>query len=154
MEKSGKTGRKVLWLLFILFLALFVASCASSAEKLEKKGLESLKSSVEAFNAAFKWEEYTTAADFLPHEKKAEFWKEVDQFKGKLRITDIEVRDVEVATKGTSGVAILHFQYWRPEAPVLKEATITQRWYYTDKDKLWRVSDSGFEAISGTNVRF
>jgi hypothetical protein len=154
MKKPAKTSRKILWLPLILSLALTVASCASSGERQEKKELESLRNSVDTFNGAFRWEEYTQAADYVPRDKKEGFWKEVDKFKGKVRISDYEVREVTLASRGASGIAILRFQYWRAEAPILRDVTFTQKWYYNEKDKLWRVSESGFGAITGTQASF
>ena len=86
--------------------------------------------------------------------KKEQFWAEADRFKGKIRISDYEVRQVDSKGKGGLATAILHLQYWRPESPILQSVTFTQKWYYTEKDKLWRVSDTGFEAITRGRAEF
>jgi hypothetical protein len=86
-------------------------------------------------------------------DKKEQFWAQVDKFKGKIRLTDFEFRDLELKDK-CSATAILHFQYWRPESPTLQTVTITQKWYFTEKDKLWKVSDTGFGTITGTRAGF
>jgi hypothetical protein len=49
-------------------------------------------------------------------------------------------------------LSILHWefepcQYWRPESMIIKTVSFTQKWQYSEKDKTWRVSDSGFEAF-------
>jgi hypothetical protein len=151
MEKTGKPGPMILTLPLVLFFALIVASCASTGEGQEKKEERLLRASVEAFNGAFRWEEYAQASVFVPPDKREAFWAEVDKFKGKIRITDYELRDVELKDKGVWAIAILRFQYWRLESPILKSVSFTQRWYFTEKDKLWRVSDSGFGAITEKN---
>ncbi len=153
MKQAGKTGSKTLWLPLIVFLALIVASCASTGGQ-EKKLEESLKSSVDAFNADFKWEDYSAADAFVPSDKKEAFWAEVDKFKGKIRLTEYELREVTLKDRSGSATALLHFQYWRPEAPTLESVTFTQKWYYIEKDKLWKVSDSGFGAITKTRAGF
>ena len=63
MAQTGKSTARKLWIPFILFVALVPASCASTGGD-DKKMLDSLKASVEAFNNAVRWEEYTTAAGF------------------------------------------------------------------------------------------
>jgi hypothetical protein len=153
MKQTGKTDSKKLRVSLILFLALIVASCASTGRQ-EKKLEELLKLSVDAFNGAFRWEDYVQAAAFVPKDKEERFWAEVDKFKGKIRITDYEVREVEFKDERSSGTAILHFQYWRPASPTLESVTFTQKWYYSEKDKLWKVSDSGFGAITKTRAGF
>jgi hypothetical protein len=154
MEQAGKTCSKKLSLPLILFLALTVASCASTGGSHDKKLEELLKASVETFNSAFKWEEYSDAAVFVPSAKKEAFWAEVDKFKGKIRLTEYELREVEVKQMSGTATAILRFQYWRLEEPTLVNVTLTQKWHYIEKDKLWKVSESGFGAITKTPARF
>ena len=153
MTQSAKTGPRRLRLPFILFLALIVASCASTGGQ-DKKLEDSLKLSVDAFNTAFRYEEYTEAAAFVPADKREHFWAEADRFKGKIRITDFNLREVEHKDKSTSANPILYFQFWRLESPILQTVTFTQKWYFDQKDKRWKVSDSGFGAITKTRAGF
>ncbi len=133
-------------LTLMLLIALIGASCASTGEK----GESLLRQSVETFNDSFRLEDYEGASTFIAHNKKGEFWAEVDRFKGKIRLSDYELREVHFSKgKGESALAILHFQYWRPESPVLKSVIVTQRWYYSEKEKIWRLGDSGFGVIVG-----
>ncbi len=156
MTQTGKPGPRKLWRPFVLFLALIVASCAStgSQEKQNKKLEDSLKTSVDAFNSAFRWEDYTGAATLVPKDQKEQFWADVDKFKGKIRIVDFTLREVELKDKNTSANAILYFQFWRLESPTLQTVTFTQTWRYTEKNKQWKVSDSGFGAITKTRAGF
>ncbi len=153
MTQTAKTGPARLGLLFVLFLVLIAASCASTGGHDKKLG-ESLKLSVDAFNDAFRFEEYTEAAAFVPADKKERFWAEVDGFKGKIRIADFDVREVEHKDKSTSANPILYFQFWRLDSPILQTVTLTQKWYFDQKDKQWKVSDSGFGAITRTRAGF
>ena len=156
MTQMAKTGPKKLRRPFVLFLALVVTSCASTGgQDTHNKKLEaSLKLAVDAFNSAFKWEDYAEAAAFAPKDKKERFWAEVDKFKGKIRIVDFGVREVEITDKGASASAILYFQFWRLESPTLQTITFTQKWRYVEKEKQWKLSDSGFEAITKTGAGF
>jgi hypothetical protein len=162
MTQMAKTGPGKLWLSFILFLALLAASCASTGGGGDEKKLgESLKLSVEAFNSAFRWEEYKEAAAFVPSGKKEQFWAEVDGFKGKIRIVEYTLRDVDLKDKNCSASVIMYFQFWRLEQPTLQTVTFTQKWYFVQKDKQgkagdsgWKVSDSGFGAMLKARARF
>ncbi len=148
MVQTGKVTPRKLWIVFILFLALVPVSCASTGEHNEKKLLEALNASIEAYNTNFRWEDYTAASVFVPADKKEQFWTEVDRFKGKIRIVDYLVREVTQAEKGHRGTAIIYLQYWRVSSPTLVTLTISQKWFFTEKDKSWKVADSGFGAIT------
>ena len=69
----------------------------------------------------------------MPADKKEHFWAEVDKFKGKIRITDYNLREVELKDKSTSANAILYFQFWRLESPTLQTVTFTQKWCFTKR---------------------
>lgn len=148
MKHTERFGSKKLWLPLILSISLIAASCASTGRQ-EKNLEESLKASVELFNSAFRWEDYAQASAFVPAAKKEAFWAEVDRFKGRVRLTEYEVREIDIREQRFYGTAILRFQYWRLESPTLENVTFTQKWYFSEKDKLWKVIESGFEAIPG-----
>ena len=159
MARNGKITPRKVWIIFILFLALVPASCASTGTHDEKKLLELLKASIETYTSAFRWEDYDAAAAFVPADRKEQFWAEVDRFKGKIRLIDFQVREVKRAENGNRATAVVYFQYWRPESPTVQTATFTQKWYFpetgkTAKERLWKVSDSGFSAISSRNAGF
>ena len=106
-----------------------------------------LKDSLKTFNEAFRFEDYTQAYAFVSPEIKENFWSEADRFKGEIRIAEYELRDMQLDEKKNHATAILNFQYWRKESPILKTVSCTQKWQYSQKDKTWRVSDSGFDSI-------
>ena len=117
--------------------------CSASTTEHDKN----LKGSVKAFNEAFRSEDYAQASVFVSPDKKEKFWSEVDRFQGKIRLAEYELRDMQLDEKKSHATAILYFQYWRPESPIIKTVSFTQKWQYSEKDKKWRVSDSGFEAF-------
>ncbi len=153
MTQTAKSRHVRLNHLFVLFLTLIVVSCASTGR--QDKNLDaSLKLSVDAFNGAFRSEDYTEAAAFVPADKRERFWAEVDRFKGKIRITDFNLREVEHKDKGTSANPIMYFQFYRLDSATLQTVTFTQKWYFDQKDKRWKVIDSGFGAITKTKAEF
>ncbi|MGA2401399.1 MAG: hypothetical protein ABSG91_06805 [Syntrophobacteraceae bacterium] len=153
MAQTGKTSPRKLWVPFILLLALVPASCASTGGS-EKKSLESLKASVDAFNSTLRWEDYTSAAAFVPADKKEQFWAYADRFKGKIHIIDYQVREVAHMEKSRSATAIVFFQYWRTDSPTVRTVNISQKWYYDEKDKVWKVYNSGFGVIAKSEAAF
>jgi hypothetical protein len=133
----------------VVILALTLAACASmGGGRDEAKIEEALKASVEAFNGDIKWEDYQGASSFQPADKKGEFWAEMDRFKGKIRIVEYQLREVEFKAKSCSATAILSFQYWRTDAPTIRTVTLNQKWYFIEKERQWKVLDSGFGAIT------
>ncbi|MGO9019741.1 MAG: hypothetical protein ACLQVJ_15475 [Syntrophobacteraceae bacterium] len=164
MGKDEKAGSLILTLFAMLLILLSTVSCAyimagqaatqgalivaTAAASASAEGHDdNLKSSVKAFNEAFRFEDYSQASVFVSPDKKEKFWTEVDRFQGKIRIIDYELRDMQLDEKKNHATVILCIQYWRPESPILKTVSFTQKWQYSEKDKTWRVSDSGFEAF-------
>ena len=155
MAQSGKIAPRKLRIVFILFLTLLPASCASTGGvRDEKKLMEALKASVEAYNSAIRWEDYTEAAAFVPADKKEQFWAETDRFKGKVRIVDFQVREVTPGEKGHKGTAIIYFQYWRLASPTVQTLTISQKWFFIDKEKAWKVAESGFGRLTRARAEY
>ena len=166
MEKDEKASSLILTLFAMLLILLSTVSCSPlflgeaasegaqlvvgtavvcSASTTEHD--KNLKGSVKAFNEAFRFEDYAQASVFVSPDKKEKFWSEVDRFQGKIRLAEYELRDMQLDEKKSHATAILYFQYWRPESPIIKTVSFTQKWQYSEKDKTWRVSDSGFEAF-------
>jgi hypothetical protein len=165
MEKDKKASSLILTLFAMLLILSSTVSCASIlAAQAASQGTgllvvaaassastedhdKNLKGSVEAFNEAFRFEDYVKASVFVNPDKKEKFWSEADRFRGKIRIAEYELRDMQLDEKKNHATAILYLQYWQPESPSLKTVSFTQKWQYSEKDKTWRVSDSGFEAF-------
>lgn len=164
MARDEKARLLDLTLFAVLLLSLSVVSCtpmlvgqaalegtkavasAAYAESTEDAD-KNFKNSVRVFNEAFKFEDYVQASALVSPGKKEEFWSEADRFKGKIRLTEYELREIQFDEKKLHATVILHFQYWRTESPTLKGASLSQKWQYSEKDKTWNVSNSGFEAI-------
>jgi len=99
----------------------------------------------EAFNRSFRWEDYSASSAWVPPGKKELFWKEVDNFKGKIRIIDFQVREIDQIEKSGTATAILHYQYYRPDSPTLETVTFSQKWYFSEKEKAWQLGQSGYQ---------
>ncbi len=155
MSVRKKTVSKIAAALFCLAAMVTAASCGGSFGSFAGgKSEETLKQSVDAFNRAFRWEDYHAASVWVDRAKRERFWAEVDNFKGKIRIIDFQTREIDHQEKATTATAVITFQYWRPDSPTLQKATLTQKWYFSDTEKAWQVSQSGFQAITKAPTGF
>lgn len=145
MPECRKTVYNFCMIAICLLVAAGLVSCGTLGGG--SKGKELLADSVEAFNRSFKWEDYKTASVFIGFGQKEQFWREVDRFKGKIRITDFQIREIDHVENAATGAAILCMQYYSTSAPTLESVTFSQNWYYSEKDKAWLVKDSGFQTI-------
>jgi hypothetical protein len=169
MEKDEKASSLIFALFTILLSLLSAVSCApmlageaasqgaallvvGAAASMSTEGHdENFEGSVKVFNDAFRFEDYAQAIVFVSPDKKEKFWSEADRFKGRIRIAECELRDIQLDEKKNCATAILYFQYWRTESPILETVSFTQKWQYSKKDKTWRVSDSGFDAFPSSS---
>ncbi len=170
MGKDEKAGSLILALFAMFLLLLSAVSCApmlagqaaceganlvvgvAAVSTASTKDLDkNLKSSVIAFNEAFRSEDYTRASVFVSPDKKEKFWSAADRFEGKIRFAEYELRDMQLDEKKNHATVILNFEFWRTESPSVKTVSLTQKWQYSEKDKTWRVSDSGFEAFPSSS---
>ncbi len=154
MTEFKEIASEKLKLGLIIFLSVTLASCASIGGREENKKARLLNESVDAFNSSFRWEDYKEASSFVSPNKKELFWTEVDKFKGKIRLSDYQIREVNYEKGCPSATAIVYFQYWRPDDPTLQTVTFSQTWYYSEKQEMWKVGDSGFGAILKNRVGF
>jgi hypothetical protein len=144
-----KNASKLFKAACLFLIAGLVASCGafSSGSKQEKKK-ESLAVSVEAFNTAFRWEDYKSASVWINPEQKELFWAEVDRFKRKIHLVEFQIRDIDFDEKKPMSTAFVYFQYYRNDAPTLVTVTFPQKWYFSEMEKCWRLSQSGYQAIT------
>jgi len=148
MPERKKTVSAIIATACCMLLALAVVSCSTLGLSGDEKDKEALKASIEAFNQAFRWEDYNSASVFVPSGGKMRFWQEVDLFKGKIKIIDYQIRDIDHIEKSGVATAILHFQYYRPEVSTLQKVSFSQKWLFSEKDKGWILGQSGFEAMT------
>lgn len=149
MAESKKIASILLCLAYAAIAAGLLTSCASMGQT--DKDKKAIDSSVETFNRAFRWEDFDTAALFISPEAKLQFWNEVDKFKGKIHVIDFQIRDLDWQEKRPIATAIVYFQYYRTASPSIQTITFEQKWYYVEKEKVWRLGKSGFDAITARN---
>ena len=164
MEKDDKAFSRNLTLFATLLFPMFMVSCTplligqaavqgtevvavAAASAASEDRNKDLKDSIQAFNNAFKFEDYPRAFLLVSPDKKETFWSEADRMKGQIQLAEYELRDIQFDEKKHRATIILNFQYWRTESPILKSVSLSQEWQYFEKNKTWRVGDSGFEAI-------
>jgi len=109
---------------------------------------------VDAFNQDFRWEDYKAAGAWVPVARKANFWAAVDKFKGKVRIFDYQLREVNLDEKAKAGTATISFQFYRTSSPMLETVTVSQKWYFSEKEKSWKLGKSGFQALIKDELDF
>jgi hypothetical protein len=151
MSERKKTVSKIAAALFCLLAAAMATSCGSMGSH---KDQDTLQQCVEAFNRAFKWEDYNGAAVWVDRGRREQFWREVDNFKKKIKIVDFQIREIQYQEKAPTGTAIISFQYWRPDAPTLQTATISQKWFFSPAEKAWQVGQSGYYEITKSPTGF
>lgn len=146
---TDKNASKLFRTACLFLIAGLVASCGSSySSHQQDKKKEVLAASVEAFNSSFRWEDYKSASVWIDPERKELFWDEVDKFKGKIHLTDFQIRDIAFSEKTPVATAIVYFQYYRTDSPTLVTVNFPQKWFFSEKDKCWRLGQSGYEAIT------
>ncbi len=162
MENDEKASSLSLTLFAMLLCLLSSVSCTpmlgqaaiqganlvlfGAASALTEDQVKDLERSVKAFNAAFRFEDYAKASLFVSPDGVEKFWSEVDSLNG-VRIAEYELRHMQPDEEKNRVTAIVHFQYWRTESPILKTVSIAQKWQYFEKSKSWRLSDSGLAAF-------
>lgn len=163
MGKGKKTGSLVFVFFVMLLLLLSAVSCtpiligeaacggsllvAATTQQTAHPN-KNLKTTVTAFNNDLIFGDYNGASAFVSGNDKKTFWAEVDRLQHGIRLTDFDLRDTKVNEKNKHATVILHFQYYRTESAIVQAALITQEWDYSQKDKKWRVSDSGLGAFA------
>ncbi len=125
--------------------ALVVGTAAASASA--RVPNEDLKRSIDEFNEALQFKDYSQALAFMVPDKRNAFWPLADRLKQKLDIAKYEVRDLELDKTKRNATVSLYVEYWRPECPIVKGVSLKQKWQYSEKDKKWEVGVTGFEAF-------
>ncbi|MGC9195945.1 MAG: hypothetical protein ACP5IL_10885 [Syntrophobacteraceae bacterium] len=130
----------------IVLLGLATVSCASM-EHTDAKIKQLLKLSADSFNSSIRWQEYKEAKNFVPQMDEDRYWAEVDRMKHDIRLTDYQIRDIDFSEKNRFAKVDVLYQYWSLESPVLRSATITQKWRFNKEKSTWQVVDPGFSTI-------
>jgi hypothetical protein len=112
-----------------------------------KQDEEGLQKSVEAFNAAVRWNDFKGATAFLPIPARERFWNLVDQMEAKVRIMEFEIREVMQDKLLPTGTVFIRFRYYRTNDPHVLMKTVQQKWRYEEKDKTWLVVEHNLNSL-------
>lgn len=147
MAESKSVASRIARIGCVLLLACLTAACGGYGQS-EKKEKEAFAAAVEAFNHAFRWEDYDAAAVWIDPARKLKFWTEVDKFKGRIRIIDYKIRDIDFGEEKPVSTAVLYFQYYRIDSPTIETVTLSQKWRFVEEEKHWQLEQSGYGAIT------
>lgn len=142
--RSG--SRRQVRFFFIVLLGLVTVSCASLGHT-DEKIKQLLKLSADSFNSDIRWQEYKEAKNFVPQSEEDRYWAEVDRMKRDIRLTEYQIRDIDFSEKNRFATVNIQYQYWSLESPVLRSATLTQKWRFNKHKSTWQVVDPDFNAI-------
>jgi hypothetical protein len=123
----------------LALLACLVAGggCLSFYDPLNLEG--SFHGHQRSFSADLRWGQWEDAAEYVEPSRRAEF----DALARKLadfRVTDYEVRDVQLDAERTSATAIVQFLGYEASMPIEREVIVMQRWRFDEQDRRWYVT--------------
>jgi hypothetical protein len=110
-----------------LAAALAIPSCMQypgAAEKLQK--------SVTLYNQAIRWQQWKTAASFIPAAKRQDFIAQKEATQDTLQVTEMEIRDVEHDDTVDPPVAkiLVEFTWHRYPSLRVQQTRVRQTWKY------------------------
>jgi hypothetical protein len=123
--------------LLALLAACLAGGCLSMEDPLNLEG--SFLRHQRTFSADLRWGQWDEAAEYVEPARRAEF----DALARRLadfRVTDYEVRDVQLDSARTSATAVVMFLGYEVSMPVERQVMVTQRWRFDEKDGRWYVS--------------
>ncbi len=131
--KPSLRGLKVHTACLFIFSAVALISCGTLSS--DKRTEQDLLAAMQAYNTAFRWENYKAATALVPPAMQPQFWDEADKFHKFVRIMDFEVRSVVLENQGFRGVAQLNCRFYFTTSPTLQSKTISQTWQYLEKKR-------------------
>jgi hypothetical protein len=116
---------------------LLASGCLSFDDPLNLEG--SFHSHQRSFTADLRWGQWEDAAEYVEPSRRAEFEALARQL-ADFRVTDYEVRDVQVDAERTSATAIVQYLGYEASMPVEREVIVTQHWRRDEHDGRWYVT--------------
>jgi hypothetical protein len=116
---------------------LLAAGCLSFDDPLNLEG--SFHSHQRAFTADLRWGQWEDAAEYVEPSRRAEF-EALARRLADFRVTDYEVRDVQVDAERTSATAVVQYLGYEASLPVEREVIVTQHWRRDEHDGRWYVT--------------
>jgi hypothetical protein len=116
---------------------LLAAGCLSFDDPLNLEG--SFLSHQRSFSADLRWGQWEDAVEYVEPSHRPAFEAMARQL-AEFRVTDYEVRDVQLDAERTSATAIVQYLGYEASMPVEREVIVTQRWRFDEQDGRWYVT--------------
>jgi hypothetical protein len=120
-----------------LLTASLAAGCLALHDPLNLEG--SFHRHQRAFSADVRWGEWEKAAEYVEPEGRADF-DALSRALADFRVTDYEVRDVQLDEPRKHAVAIVVYQGYEVSMPVEREVVVTQHWRFDEGAGEWYVT--------------
>jgi hypothetical protein len=95
----------------------------------KKDKLEQLRTSVEAYNEAFRWKYYERAASFLPNELRTPFLSAFEDEAGaSLHVEDVKILEVSLESEDVAEITV-RYRYLRIPSVTVQSQIVKQSWH-------------------------
>lgn len=139
-KTMGWFGRMAL---ICLTLAAATGCATLSGDKHTEKNLVT---AAEKFNTAIRWGDYSQAAQWIASSRQQQFWKQCDQLKKTIRLTDFQIRHVGWDGTDASQI-IIHYSYYYTDDPLVRNKTLQQLWRYVPRLKRWEITQTALAEL-------
>lgn len=125
------TGLPVLFALVALSLSL--GACGSMKEN---NKYQSLDASVRSYGQHVRWRRFADANSL--HKPREGEPKSIDwQDMKSVRVTQYDIVNIVLDKEKDEAKVSVVYAYYKEPSPVVKDATLTQLWWYDEKDEHW-----------------
>lgn len=106
-------------------MALALVACASGGTK---NALEELKTSVDAYNEAFRWKNYPAAARYRTPDERTAFLATFEENEDGIHVEDVQVLKVNVESDEAAEI-IVRYRYMKLPSVTIDKVVIKQSWH-------------------------
>lgn len=108
---------------------------------------QALLTAADRFSTGLRWEDYRSAAKYIPPTGKDAFWEQTERLQGRVRIMEFQVVDVGITGNGNSGNVVVRYRFFHKRNPQLQTTTLNQQWQFFDRDRGWQVVRDDLEKL-------
>jgi len=124
---TGVGARGLVPQLGLALVVGLVAGCAAP----QADRMKSLRTSVEAYNTAFRWKNYHRAATYLPNDLRTAFVTYFDEDSSALHVEGVEVLKVDLQSEKAAEVTV-RYRFLKLPSVVVERKVVVQSWHYLD----------------------
>jgi hypothetical protein len=119
---ARRAARAVLLALLVLGAATACMHYPSAAQKLQK--------SVMTYNHCIRWQQWKSAAQFIPAAKRDDFLAQKEAQQATFRVTEMEIRDVDHndAAEPPTAKVVVDFTWHRYPSLTMQHTRVRQTW--------------------------